>query len=100
MADAKEPAWVTARVDQLIAKVRHVLGEDVTFPQTLVMTPLTEPDENSSPAEWEVWERTCDNCGKHCPHPEKFYSGHVVRHVFGTQMLITFGVCSDCRKVS
>lgn len=91
-----EPAWFISRVDQRVALVQDVVGGKWPFP-TVVLTPLTEPPESATQEQRLRWERTCDNCGTHCPQGTAFYTGHVSRELPDKrQVIITFGVCKSC----
>jgi len=98
MTKEQEPAWVQAKVDQRIAFMRDVMGHLgwalVKSQQALLMTPLTEPNENATQAEMDAWEHSCDNCGK--PSKGDLWTGSVSRSVDGVQVVITFGACGRC----
>lgn len=98
----KEPPWLSAAVDQRIAFMRDKMGElgwaMIRKQLALLMTPLTEPDEGSSPEEIARWERTCDNCGAFVPDGELFYTGQLVREFHGEQVILIFGVCPVCKE--
>lgn len=94
--DPDLPAWLTAKVDQRLAMFEQVLGGQLEQLH-IVMAPLSEPDEDASPEEFEQWDRTCDNCGRYCKEPLEFYTGGVVRYLKdGQPVHLTFGVCKDC----
>jgi hypothetical protein len=96
----KEPAWLTAAIDQRLALMVEVMGPS-TFPLAknygVMLTPLTEPEEDATQAEMDRWDRTCDNCGKDCTGLE-FFAGSAMRSAFGTNVCFTFGVCAECVK--
>jgi hypothetical protein len=94
------PAWLTAKVDQRLALMEEMAGElpSLANDKTLIMTPLTEPREGATQAEFEIWNRTCDNCGKDCTGLD-FYTGHMVRLWKGAKLMFTFGVCTECREI-
>lgn len=94
----KEPAWLTHLIDQRLALIEESIGHAV--PTTnIIMTPLTEPGPTATQRELEQWDRSCDNCGRHCPPPKQFYTGHIVRTLrAGTRVYMTFGVCQRCQS--
>lgn len=76
----------------------HVTSAAVGLPLPLIVTPLTEPPEGASPKQYDKWDRTCDCCGRHCPWPRDFYTGHVQRNTkTGLLVIISFGVCKEHR---
>lgn len=102
-----KPAWLTAKVDQRLAFMAEQFGAAGTTDQmieaflkaqpTVLFTPLTEPPENATDAEFERWDRTCDNCGKHCTG--RFFTGSVVREKWDTQVIFMFGTCETCKEL-
>lgn len=116
------PIWLTAKVDQRLALMEEAIGDVVEesiqlfhrltgfkpaaevdmikqmMHGNVMMTPLTEPDEGSSPEEIARWERTCDNCGAFVPDGELFYTGQLVREFHGEQVILIFGVCPVCKE--
>jgi hypothetical protein len=97
MTTTKEPAWITAKVDQRLALMAEA-GIDAFKDTELVMTPLAEPSKGCTDAEYRRWDRTCDNCGAYCPR--QFFTGHVVRRWRGVQVIFSFGVCLGCKTRS
>lgn len=97
MGEPRLPAWLTSKVDQRLQLLEHRAAADIASVQpTLVLTPLTEPPAGASPVEYDRWDRTCDCCGKHCPHPVDFYTGQVQRQLkSGVLVIMTFGVCKE-----
>jgi hypothetical protein len=96
-----EPVWLAAaleaRVETLGGAV--LLGQAAATEAGVVMATLTEPPEHATPAQRDRWERTCDNCGAHCPGT--FYTGTAARLTrTGVQVIITFGVCPACKDLS
>ena len=93
MTNEKEPAWLTHKADQLLAKLQHHLNELGAPPsKTLIMLQLTEPPEGATPEQLLAWDRTCDACGKVCVHD--FWTGHTTRFLTsGHRVNITFGAC-------
>ena len=99
MATVPEPPWLTAKVDQLLARLEEMAGGMWIFtPMEIVMMQLTEPDQFATEEEIEKWDQTCDNCGAHVPG--ELFTGNVTRTVQNTKFLIAFGVCARCREVS
>lgn len=65
-------------------------------PGELIMSPLNEPAENASQAEFEYWDRTCDRCGTYC-HPEQaYFTGHIELELHNYQVILTYGLCAAC----
>lgn len=89
----REPAWLKAAIDKRVAPFSEIPGL-AHWP--LVLTTLTEPDEDASEEERARWERTCDRCGKHCPNV--FYTGTATRIVQGVDVIVTFGMCVQCSR--
>jgi hypothetical protein len=89
------PAWVDAAIDQRMAMMEEVAASmPPDFP--IILTTLTEP----APFEqFDHWERTCDNCGTHCPDDTPFYTGQASRDWHGRQVIISFGACPKCAGV-
>lgn len=94
MSDTTLPAWLQAKIDQRMALVADAVPS-ADWP--VIVTPLTEADENATPLQRQQWDRTCDACGKHCPYPrEDFYTGHVQRtREDGVLVLMFYGVCKE-----
>lgn len=91
------PSWITQKVDQHIARVRDTLGGQTEY--GVVLTTLTEPPEDADQATIDRWERSCDNCGAHCPDGTPFYTVQVSEMVDGTQMIVAFGACETCKDL-
>ena len=96
---AKEPAWLVAMIDQRLALMEDHIGNTADVPANVVMTPLSEPEHEMGSEEFERWDRTCDHCGRYCPEPEQFYTGHSVRVRGQVQVIFNFGVCPTCREI-
>jgi len=92
----REPAWLTAKIDQRIAMMKDVLGPAVEgfADYNVVMTPLTEPPEGASEVAVAMWDGSCDNCGRFCP--TLLWTGKSEREVAGVRVVITFGACPQC----
>lgn len=97
MSSETVPAWLVAKVDQRLALMDEFLRQ-LEFNHELIMTPLDEPPEGASEAQFRKWDRTCDNCGRYCKG--RFYTGNVVRELHGKQVVITFGVCPRCKEAT
>ena len=94
----KLPPWLTALVDQRLALMAEHLTGLPFNPGQLIMSPLTEPDENATDAERARWDRTCDRCGKFCTDSDNFYTGHLMRTLRnGQPVYLLFGVCEEHR---
>lgn len=93
--ELKEPSWLTARADQRLALMLEKAGDN--FPHgALVTTPLTEPEPGG---DFERWDRSCDNCGKYVAEGELLWTGSVFRVTpKGSQVIINFGACADCKN--
>ena len=101
VAEQREPAWLVAKVDQRLALMQQATGGPGLFElddKTVVLLTLTEPGPGATPADFERWDKTCDNCGHYCP--SSLYTGHVTREWGKIQAIITFGVCPSCKEVS
>lgn len=101
MTDRTEPVWLTAAIDQRLALMVEVMGPagiPIASDYGVMMTPLTEPPEGSSREVMEVWDHSCDCCGKHCSPTEDFFLGSASRKAFGTQVCFTFAMCGECSK--
>ena len=101
------PAWLLAAVDQRLALMKEA-AHDAGMPPgkafgdyELVTTPLTEPREGATKAEFDRWDRSCDNCGVFCPKYGEpiLYTGHINRELGGARVVITFGACAKCKEM-
>lgn len=100
MSGPYEPPWLTAKVDRRLAELKAGGAFEIAIDQApIIMTYLDEGDAKMSPQARQQWERTCDNCGRYCPEVGgmAFYTGHAMRLVDQRQVLMTYGVCDDCR---
>lgn len=94
-----EPAWLTAKADQLLARMELALKTNIPPAKTLIMVQLTEPPEDATLEQLLAWDRTCDACGKVCVHD--FWTGHTTRTMrSGHRVNITFGACAKHRAVN
>lgn len=93
------PPWLRALVDQRLAAVRNTLGNRWSIGQPpVIMTPATEPREGATEEEFNRWDRTCDSCGTYVPPPGKFFTGHHATEWKKFQIIVSFGVCEDCKR--
>ena len=96
----EEPPWLLAKIDQRVAAFKDEItaktAVDISGYDTIVM-PLTEPPEGASRRQIQMWERTCDNCGKFLP--AGLNSGHAKLEWDGVPVLVFFGACNDCLPV-
>lgn len=90
-----EPSWLTAAVDQRLALMSDAIQRAQAQGINIMMTPLTEPPEGASDAEYKRWDQACDNCGK----VGDIYTGHATKDVGLVQVIITFGVCDECKDL-
>jgi len=94
------PPWLTAKVESRLAELAFAAGLDPALlaDKPIIMTTLTEPEEDTKEAV-DVWERTCDKCGRYIPEngEEMFYTGQIMQELLGRPVLIMFGVCDRCR---
>jgi hypothetical protein len=96
MSELHEPQWLIAAVDQRLAQMREHMPEPVILTGfEVIMTPLTEPHEGASQAEFRDWDHSCDNCGR---VTKNLLTNHVVREFNGKKVLITYGACLDCAR--
>jgi hypothetical protein len=64
----------------------------------LILTPLTEPKEDATDDDRIRWDRSCDNCGVFCGKTRDFWTGSVTRYLGKTQVVLTFGTCTNCKQ--
>lgn len=97
---AHEPPWLLAKIDQRVAAFKAEISAkkavNISDYDTLVM-PLTEPPEGATRQRIQMWERTCDNCGRFCPGG--LNAGHAHREWDGLPVLVFFGACNTCLPV-
>lgn len=95
------PSWVVALADQRIALMKEKLTKESMHGYVVIATPLTEPAdaESMSTADFERWERCCDNCGVYCSPNREFFSGVLERELYGKQVILSFGACKRCSEV-
>jgi hypothetical protein len=100
METVREPAWLVAMADQRLALMAEKVSASSLklYGPEIIMTPLTEPAENASNMERTRWERSCDNCGRYCKKGT-FITGHVMRQLHGHAVLMTFGMCPECKEL-
>lgn len=107
----KEPAWLSAKIDQRLAMMADVITSEsgttdaemtelLKSQLTVMMTPLTEPAEGATIADMQRWERECDNCGAYSPPGTMFFTGHASRTKWETQIVFMFGMCGTCKELA
>lgn len=92
-----EPAWLTAKADQLLARMeQHLDTSSMPISDSVfIMVQLTEPAPNATAAEIAAWDRSCDACGKVCIDTD-FWTGHTLRKTkTGHRVHIQFGACAN-----
>ena len=95
----KQPAWLTAAIDQRLALVLDNLrGFVADGVPTIVYTPLTEAEDETSEAH-ALWDKSCDNCRKFMG--DQLVHGHsqYKRNSLNVLVVITFGACRDCLEL-
>lgn len=95
MTEHHEPTWLTSMIDQRLTLMRDHLPRQAPEELPLLMTPLTEPPEDATPAQIEQWDHSCDNCGRYVG--TALHCGHVQRTLDRYQVIIMFGCCDDCQ---
>lgn len=88
-----EPAWLTAAVDQVIAKAEAHGAFDVAREGNYAVVSLFLVDLPEDPADVPAWENSCDRCGKVV---SDLVAGSSERVRDGIQVNVTFGVCQEC----
>jgi hypothetical protein len=94
----REPAWLTAAVDQRLAMMFEIMDASLLDDLTILFTFLTEPVEGAGPLEMAYWEHACDNCGKFSK--DEVLTGTVERVFEGHKVLVQFGACPTCRTAA
>jgi hypothetical protein len=100
VTDLKTPAWIEPMVEARMGLIDEAFHGRVPDAYPLILMPLTEPAEGATTADFDRWERTCDNCGTYCDDSTDFYTGNVTRDYAGVQIIMTFGACSTCAGVT
>lgn len=99
-AITREPAWLTAAIDQDIERVKAMLAfGGITLPDSdVIMLTLGEHQTiGMSKAQFIEWDERCDGCKKYLPGFEDLMYCNVVRQWNEhTQVCITFAACLDC----
>lgn len=101
-AAAQEPPWLTAAIDQRLKAAEPAFEYAKIAGTTVLMMTLTDPVVELTDPEEDVetatqyWNESCDNCQKWCP--TSLWPGHKSLVHDGLQVVITFGVCPDCRE--
>lgn len=94
-AAAQEPPWLTAAVDQRLKAAEAAFHYAQIAGTTVLMLTLTDPEEDTDLAR-EHWDQSCDNCRRFCG--QELWPGHKKLMHNGMPVVITFGVCSDCKE--
>lgn len=98
MTAVREPAWLTAAVDQRLAMMFEIVDPSVLDKGTVLFAFLTEPAEGAGPLEFGYWEHACDNCGRYSK--DDVLTGTVERMFEDTKVLVQFGACPTCREAA
>jgi hypothetical protein len=85
------------RISEVMTEIDRLLMMD--HQMELVIVQLGRPEENATREEQDRWELSCDRCGRYCPPPTDFHTGGItlVRHK--RKIMVTFGLCDDCRAL-
>lgn len=92
------PTWLVAMVDQRVAFMREQMGPagwEMAKHLDVLMTPLTEPVEDATPAQHQRWDHSCDKCGKYCPDEGRLHYAYVEYKLDGVKVIIFFGACTE-----
>lgn len=96
----REPAWLTAAVDQQVQLVKSKLAFVKTvLPEVEVVMLMLNEDQTQGMTESQFmeWNEMCDGCRKQFPNSEGLLFAHVFREWSGTaKACITFAACIDC----
>lgn len=95
-----EPDWLVPKIDQRMEWLVETGGIKVAKDggAPFIFTFVDEGKSEMTLRERERWERTCDNCGVYTPDDGEFYTGYISRIVDDIQVLMAFGVCSNCKN--
>lgn len=92
------PSWLVAAIDQRVELLKKGLTIAEAFGDFQVaMMALKEPPEGCTREQFARWEQSCDNCGKHVP--DQLWSGSASKEIHGTQVIICFGSCTECKDL-
>jgi hypothetical protein len=91
----QEPPWLTAMIDQRLKAAEQAFEYARIAGNTVLMMTLTDPEEDTDIAR-QYWNESCDNCGRWSP--TSLWPGHKTLEHDGIQVVITFGVCPDCKE--
>jgi|KBSMisStandDraft_5_1062788.scaffolds.fasta_scaffold25890_7 hypothetical protein len=98
-----EAPWLKNMTDQRVELMVKEGAIDIARESStlFIMSLLDEGDEDMTEEEQELWERTCDNCGRYIAPDsasgEDYYTGYTVRNIEDIQILLAFGVCGTCK---
>lgn len=88
------PPWLRAMIDQRLSELEDYFGGKAPN-VPIVLIPLTEKPEG---VDRDYWDRVCDNCGTYvAPNTDMFWVGHVSQEWQGSQVIICYGVCGNCK---
>lgn len=88
------PTWLVSAVDQRIATLRHTMPADVIKHFEVLITPLTNPEDESDAA-YLQWDNSCDNCNDYAPEnliTKKVTAGPID----GVPIFLMVGACKRC----
>lgn len=94
------PAWLVAAIDQRVTLMVNAVGGTLPPEKDVIFTHLNEPPEGeaATKADFARWDRTCDNCGRFCEPQDPFYVGTATETVQNATVVISYGVCRDCKE--
>jgi len=90
--------WMREKIAERLSLAMPTLRVAKATHYALVMIPLTEPDEDASEGERDIWEFACDRCGADC-RGKDFHTGAVTVEPEGQRVTFTFGLCEACHKL-
>jgi hypothetical protein len=96
-APEKVPAWLVAAADQRIEHMVSHIDLDLLKVENfaIITMPLTEPGiPPGQPMEYEVWDKSCDNCRKFCP--DHLFTTALSIERNGVKILVMVGACEQC----
>ena len=92
-----QPAWLTAAIDQRVAKLKHKVPVESLADIDVVQTTLTDPKDDSKAA-FVRWDNSCDNCGAY--NPKGLKTSVIETTVRGIPAVIIVGACKHCWRLS
>lgn len=97
MSNTHCPSWLTAAVDQRLALINDIKKSSPLPGFDIIIVQLTHPPDDVTPEQFEVWDHSCDNCGKLCENDLR--TGHYQASVDGQKVAVTFGCCTSCAEL-